>query len=86
MNSSSILKKFKRRSNHMSSFYNMWNYDYIQQQAQNNHFKQIKKVQDAAKSLKDFLDNCDQIEPAYQNAASAEFCAILAEYLRKHNG
>ena len=53
----------------MNSFYNMWNYDYIQQQAQANHFNQIKKVQDAAKSLKDFLDNCDQIEPAYQNAA-----------------
>ena len=39
----------------MNSFYNMWNYDYIQQQAQANHFNQIKKVQDAAKSLKDFL-------------------------------
>ena len=70
----------------MSSFYNMWNYDYIQQQAQTHQFNQIKKVQDAAKSLKDFLDNYDQIEPAYQNVASAEFCAILAEYLRKHNG
>lgn len=70
----------------MNSLYNMWNYEYIQQQAQTHHFNQIKKVQDAAKSLKDFLDNCDQIEPAYQNAASAEFCAILAEYLRKHNG
>lgn len=70
----------------MNSFYNMWNYDYIQQQAQTHQFNQIKKVQDAAKSLKDFLDNYDQIEPAYQNVASAEFCAILAEYLRKHNG
>ncbi len=27
----------------MSSFYNMWNYDYIQQQAQANHFNQVKK-------------------------------------------
>ena len=36
----------------MNSFYNMWNYDYIQQQAQANHFNQIKIVQDAAKSLK----------------------------------
>ena len=34
----------------MNSFYNMWNYEYIQQQAQTHHFNQIKKVQDAAKS------------------------------------
>ena len=70
----------------MYAFSNMWNYEYIQQQAQTHHFNQIKKVQDAAKTIKDFLDKCDQIVPAYQNAASAVFCAILAEYLRKHNG
>lgn len=69
----------------MNSFYNMWNYEYIQQQAQTHHLIRSKSAR-RRKILKRFLDNCDQIEPAYQNAASAEFCAILAEYLRKHNG
>ena len=51
----------------MNPFYNIWNYDYIQQQAQmQHHFSQVKQVQDTAKALSDFLDGCDKIEPAYQ--------------------
>lgn len=47
----------------MNQFYNIWNYDYIQQQAQmQHHFSQVKQVQDTAKALSDFLDGCDKIE------------------------
>ena len=47
----------------MNPFYNIWNYDYIQQQAQmQHHFSQVKQVQDTAKALSDFLDGCDKIE------------------------
>lgn len=69
----------------MNSLYNMWNYNYIQQQAQQqHHLQQVKQVQDTAKALKDFLDGLDNIELPYQNAASAEFCAIVWDYIRRH--
>ena len=36
----------------MNQFYNIWNYDYIQQQAQiEHHNAQVKQVQDTAKAL-----------------------------------
>lgn len=69
----------------MNQFYNIWNYDYIQQQAQiEHHYTQVKQVQDTAKALYDFLDGCDKIEPAYQQQAMAEFCGVIATYLDKH--
>lgn len=69
----------------MNPFYNIWNYDYIQQQAQmQHHFSQVKQVQDTAKALSDFLDGCDKIDPAYQQQAMAEFCAVIAVYYRHH--
>lgn len=69
----------------MNQFYNIWNYNYIQQQAQmQHHFSQVKQVQDTAKALYDFLDGCDKIEPAYQQQAMAEFCGAIAAYLDKH--
>ena len=34
---------------------------------------------------RDFLDGCDKIEPAYQQQAMAEFCAVIAAYFNKHN-
>ncbi len=69
----------------MNPFNNIWNYDYIQQQAQmQHHFSQVKQVQDTAKALYDFLDGLDKIEPAYQQQATAEFCGVIAAYLDKH--
>ncbi len=63
---------------------NLFNYNYIQQQAKQHHEQQIYNVTDAAKKLKDFLDSTDKIEPQYQNMASAEFCAVLLDYFQKH--
>lgn len=56
----------------------MFNYDHISQPAQQvHHQKQIKQVLENAQKLKDFLDSTDNIEPSYQNMASAGSCAIL---------
>ena len=70
----------------MNQFYNIWNYDYIRQQAQmQHHFSQVKQVQNTAKALYDFLNGYDRIEPAYRQQATEEFCAILAAYFAKHS-
>lgn len=70
----------------MNSIYNIWNHDYIQQQAQQqHHYEQMYHVADAGKKLKDFLDSIGKIEPQYREMASAEFCAVLFDYFQKHN-
>lgn len=64
------------------------NRPYIQQQAilqHQNHVNQVIEVQKSAKALKDFLDSSDRIQPVYQQMATAEYCAILYDYLKKHN-
>lgn len=63
---------------------NMFNYDYIQQQAQKYHNEQVHNVADAVNKLKDFLDSTDKIEPQYQNIASTEFCAVMFDYMQRH--
>lgn len=54
----------------MNPFNNIWNYDYIQQQAQQHHYTQVKQVQDTAKALYDFLDGYDKIEPSLPAASN----------------
>lgn len=68
----------------MNPYIDMFNYQYIQQQAQQHHFSQVMEVQKCAKALRDFLDGIDRIEPNYQKAASAEFSSIILEYSHKH--
>lgn len=63
----------------------IFNYDHISQQAQQEHHKkQVKQVLDSVKKLKDFLDSTEKIEPLYHKIASDEFCAILLEYMDRH--
>lgn len=65
---------------------NIFNQQYIQQQAQQqHHYEQIYHVADAVKKLKDFLDSTEKIEPQYRQMAIIDFCAVLAEYDQKHN-
>ncbi len=70
----------------MNPLYNIWDDEYIRQQAQQqqHHFEQVKQVQDTSKALKDFLDGCDKIELNYQDIASAEFCAVIYDYISRH--
>lgn len=70
----------------MNPIYNIWNYDFIQQQAQQQyHMSQVAQVVDSAHKLKDFLDSLDKIDSPYQNMATAEFCAVLSAYMQKHS-
>ncbi len=69
----------------MNPYIDMFNYQYIQQQAQQHHISQVMEVQKCAKALHDFLNGLDKIEPNYQQTASAEFCSILLDYVRKHS-
>lgn len=66
-------------------YYNMWDYNYIQQQAQQQyHRSQVMQVLDSTHKLKDFLDSLDKIDPGYQDAANMEFCAVLFDFFQKH--
>lgn len=71
----------------MNPLYEILNHQYIQQQAmqQQNHINQVLEVQKSANALKDFLDSSDNIQPAYQQMATDEYCAVLFDYMKKHN-
>lgn len=70
----------------MNPVYNLWNYEYIQQQVlQQHHQNQIMQVIDSARKLQDFLDSTDRVDPNYQSALLAECCAVLYNYGKKHN-
>ena len=77
----------------MNPLYNIWNYNYIQQQAQQQyHQNQVQQVLEAAHKLQDYLDSlakvekldADKVDPAYQGALTATCCAVLADYAKKH--
>lgn len=63
---------------------NIFNYDYIQQQAQQHHNQQVYNVTEAARKLKDFLDSTDDIELQYQEMAVSEFCTVMMDYIQRH--
>ena len=69
----------------MNQIYEMFDYQYIQQQAQEKHFTQIAKVQQSANKLKDFFDSLDEIEPEYRNDASIEFSAIVLAFIKRNS-
>ena len=64
--------------------HNIWNYDYIQQRAQQHHQAQVFQVSDAARKLQEFLDSADKVETPYKAAFTTECCMILLNYARKH--
>ena len=71
----------------MNPLYNIWNYDYIQQQIkqQQYHQNQVQQVLEAAHKLQDYLDSVDKVDPAYQGTLTAACCAVLADYANRHN-
>ena len=65
--------------------YHLWNYDYIQQQAQQQYNQnQVFQVVDTARQLQDFLDSAAKVDPQYEEATTAECCAVLLNYAKKH--
>ena len=75
----------------MNSFYQMFNDPYIQKQArqaqqvQREHLEQVENIMKSAHKLKDFLDSLDDIKPEYREEASRTLCAVLFDFMRKHN-
>lgn len=67
----------------MNPIYEMFNGQYIQQQAQQRHITQISNIQKSALKLKDFLNSLAYIALEYHKDASMEFCAILFEHMNK---
>ena len=65
--------------------HNIWNYNYIQQQAQQlHHQSQVFQVLETARKLQEFLDSADKIEDVYKQAMTVECCAVLLNYAKKH--
>ena len=69
----------------MNPVFDIFNFHYVQQQAQKHHIDQLFEVQKAAMALNDLLEGIDNIEPAYQKMASETFCAIILDYIEKHS-
>lgn len=69
----------------MYPVYNIWNYNFIEQQEQQqHHYQQVSQTIDCANKLRDFLDSVDKVEPAYQQQLAYELCGVLAGYAQKH--
>lgn len=64
--------------------FEMYNYDYIRQQAQLNHINQICEIQKSSNDLRNFLNSLDNIQPQYQEGATVEFCSIIVDYMKRH--
>lgn len=63
----------------------IFDFNYIQQQTREHHEeRQNVQIQDSVRKLKDFLDSTDKIEYEYRSQASAEFCVVLMDYMRRH--
>ena len=66
----------------MNPFNQMFNNEYIQQQAARAHEQQIENVLKSAQKLKDFFESTKDIEPEYQGQALALFCSIVNDYTK----
>lgn len=64
--------------------HNIWNYNYIQQQAQQQHHQsQVYQVTETACKLQEFLDSADKVDDAYKEVMTVECCAVLLSYAKK---
>ncbi len=71
--------------NFNNSIYNIFNMNYVQQQAQQYHNQQVYNVMDASNKLKDFLDSCEKVAPEYQQELMRCCCAILIQKSNEKN-
>lgn len=68
----------------MYPVYNIWNYDYINRQSQQQyHQSQVYQVVDCVNKLRDFLDSIEKVDPNYQEALMAECCAVLINHAQR---
>lgn len=78
-----ITSNYKKRR--FGLVYNIWNYNYIQQQAQQQHHQsQVYQVVETVRKLQEFLDSADKVEDHYKEVMVAECCAVLLNHAKKH--
>lgn len=69
----------------MNPFRDIWNIDYIQQVAgQQHHLEQEYQVAQTTMKLQDFLSSWDKIDPQHQSQAVTNCCIVILDYLSKH--
>jgi len=71
----------------MNSIFQMFNDDYIQEQArkaQKAQQEQVENILKSAEKLKDFFDSVEKIEPEYMPDAMTVFCMIIANRKTRH--
>ena len=71
----------------MNSIFQMFNDDYIQEQArqaQKAQQEQVENILKSAEKLKDFFDSVEKIEPEYMPDALTVFCMIIANRTTRH--
>lgn len=69
----------------MNPLYDIWNYDYIQRQAQQQyHQQQVQQVLEVAHKLQEYLESADKVDPAYQGAMTVACCEVLLKYAKIH--
>ena len=71
----------------MNQFCDLWNINYIQNQAveHQHHLEQEFQVAMTTKKLQEFLNSWDNLEPKYQSQAVTDCCIVLLDYLSKHS-
>ena len=68
----------------MNPLYNILNYNYIQQQAQQQyHQNQVQQVLEASHKLQDFLDSVDKVDTVVLAVAHNEYKELTEEYLKE---
>lgn len=70
----------------MNQFYDMWDMDYVQQQAkiQQHHYEQQLQVTETIKKFQDYLDSCSKLDPQYRPEAISGCCSVLVNYMLTH--
>ena len=64
---------------------NMFNVDYIRQQAQQQyHLKQTAQIAECVHKLDDLLDGMEKIAPEYQSAALTALCAVFIDHANRN--
>ena len=64
---------------------NMYNWSYIQQQAQLYNQYQAEQIAECVRKFDDLLTTMERVSPEYQSAALAAICAAYVDHVNRNN-
>lgn len=70
---------------YINPIYGVINQNVIQAELQRHHYDQLEKTFDCVKKFDDFLRSIDKVEPAYQQMALEQCCAVFDKFVSEHN-